>query len=93
MHINNSKKENKIQNKNTHKRSVETEKQKGKRLASVNENLTQYSTPSTRGAEEDRNHTQQKTTRKIAIIGKEHMHQQTLKNQFRTSYSKSSRTK
>jgi hypothetical protein len=46
-----------------------------------------------KGAKEDRNHIQQKTTRKIAIIGKEHMHKQTHKNQFRTSYSQSSRTK
>jgi hypothetical protein len=30
-----------------------------------------------RGAKEDHNHTQQKTTTKIAIIGKEHVHKQT----------------
>jgi hypothetical protein len=42
-HKDNSKKETKIQN--GKKRSGETEKQKGNRLASVNENLTQYSTP------------------------------------------------
>jgi hypothetical protein len=58
---------------------VETEKQKGKRLASANENLTQYSTPSKKSKRGPQPHPAE-DTRKIAIIGKEHMHQQALKN-------------
>jgi hypothetical protein len=42
-----------------------------------------------RGTEQDRSHIQQKTTRKTAITGKEHMHQQTIKNQSKTNYSQS----
>ena len=75
------------------RRSAETEKQKGKRPASENENLTQYNTPTKRSRTGPQAHFQQKTTEKTARTRSEHAHQQTIKNQSETNYSQPSRTK
>jgi hypothetical protein len=82
--------------KKKHKGGVETEKRKGKRPASENDSLTQFSTPTNnqeRGAEQGRNHTQQKTTGKTAKAKKGRTQQQTIENRSKTSCSQSLRTK